>query len=439
MTVRINDLPDDAAPTGTDRIPIDGASTRSSTLTNFAAALSPILADVPLSTLADQAAYTILANDFAGLAPPTAVDIATLATKASPAAGDYAILSDQAAGGALKKATVASLASAGSVASVNGQTGAVTERIIPGGRVTLTSGTSVTTSDVTGATSVYYTPGVHDQIPIYDGTNWVPTTFTELTLALDSNSGHTGYQQSGKNHDYFVINDAGTIRLGTGPTWDAGAVAGSDTARGTGAASTELQLLNGVQTNKNTITIRFGSGAGNTVSVTANKATYVGTGRMTADGVTEDSAAKRFTWNAYNQAERFMFVKEATNSWNYTTATMRQANGSTANQLDFIQGLGGSAVCANVSVTCFNAATTSIAVGIGLDSTSAVSAFCLNAQPSNVAGTFLLVTASWRGQPGLGRHRLVWLEFSGAAGTTTWYGGTTFSYVNSGIMGSVWG
>ncbi len=106
---------------------------------------------------------------------------------------------------------------------------------VPGGRATLTSATPVTATDVTAAMSVYYTPHEHDRVPIYDGENFVETVFSELTLGLDSNSGHTGYQQSGKNFDLFVVNDAGTIRLGTGSAWS------SDTSRGTGPGTTELR------------------------------------------------------------------------------------------------------------------------------------------------------------------------------------------------------
>lgn len=81
---------------------------------------------LPLSGLATQAAYTFVGNNSGSSAAPTAVDIAALTTKASPAAGDYVMLSDQAASGAWKKATVSSVASAGSVSSIAGNTGAFT-------------------------------------------------------------------------------------------------------------------------------------------------------------------------------------------------------------------------------------------------------------------------------------------------------------------------
>lgn len=81
---------------------------------------------LPLSGLVAQAAFTFVGNNTSGSAVPTAVDIAALTTKASPAASDYVMLSDQAASGAWKKATVSSVASAGSVSSIAGNTGAFT-------------------------------------------------------------------------------------------------------------------------------------------------------------------------------------------------------------------------------------------------------------------------------------------------------------------------
>ncbi len=80
---------------------------------------------LPLSGHTTQAAYTFVGNNTGSAAVPTAVDIAVLTTKASPAAGDYIMLSDQAASGAWKKATVSSVSAAGSVASLNGLTGAI--------------------------------------------------------------------------------------------------------------------------------------------------------------------------------------------------------------------------------------------------------------------------------------------------------------------------
>lgn len=83
------------------------------------------LTGLPLSGLTAQAAWSFVVNNTSGSAFPTAVDIPSFTLKASPAASDLIVISDQAASGALKRATVSSIASAGSVASWGGLTGAI--------------------------------------------------------------------------------------------------------------------------------------------------------------------------------------------------------------------------------------------------------------------------------------------------------------------------
>lgn len=68
---------------------------------------------LPLSGLTSQPAFTLVGNNTSGIASATAVDIASLTTKATPAAGDYVMISDQAAAGAWKKAAVSTIAGGG--------------------------------------------------------------------------------------------------------------------------------------------------------------------------------------------------------------------------------------------------------------------------------------------------------------------------------------
>lgn len=76
--------------------------------------------------LANSAAYTLKGNFTVSAAAPQDSTIGALTQKASPAAGDYLLIQDNAAAGEFKYATVSSIASAGSVASIAGNTGAFT-------------------------------------------------------------------------------------------------------------------------------------------------------------------------------------------------------------------------------------------------------------------------------------------------------------------------
>lgn len=135
----------------------------------------------------------------------------------------------------------------------------------PQGRLTLASATPVMTAAQTAKTVVYYTPYVGNQVPLYDGSStFNMATFAELSNDLtQSATGKAGpaAATTNSNYDFFVWDDAGTKRLTRGPLWT------SDTARGTGAGTTELQRVNGIWTNKVAITNGPAAGMG----------TYVGT------------------------------------------------------------------------------------------------------------------------------------------------------------------
>lgn len=72
------------------------------------------------------AAYTLKGNATGSTANEADIDITALTSKASPVSADIVLIQDSAASNAFKKTTVGALASAGSVASYNGRTGAVT-------------------------------------------------------------------------------------------------------------------------------------------------------------------------------------------------------------------------------------------------------------------------------------------------------------------------
>jgi len=321
------------------------------------------------------------------------------------------------------------------------KTNSVDFLIQPQVRATLTTGVAVTTADVAGATSIYATVCNGSVVPIYNGSQFLLYALSaDLTLALDSNSGHTNYHQSGKNYDLFIINDSGTRRLGSGPKWDDGAVAGSATARGTGAASTDIQLKNGIWTNTNTITIRFGANSGDTVSVAANCATYIGSFRATADGQASDTVLKRLLFNAWQIAPRAGVVQEASVNWTYSTAAFQQANASAGNQVEVLFGLAGVLLDADAFSVVQNSTATARTVvsGIGIDSSTVNSA---RSQLVQCVSTPITTSEStYRGYPGLGWHEIRWLERGNGTDTQTWYGNNAGAAVHrSGMQLEFWG
>ena len=72
---------------------------------------------------------------------------------------------------------------------------------IPGGRLTLTSGTPVTVADVANATTIYYAPYFSNRIDLYDGALWRPHLFSELSLSIPANT-----LTANRPKDVFIYN-----------------------------------------------------------------------------------------------------------------------------------------------------------------------------------------------------------------------------------------
>ena len=95
----------------------------------------------------------------------------------------------------------------------------LTQPMKPGGRLTLTSGTPVMSSSVTAATTIYYTPYQGNYVPLYDGSTFVPTEFSELSQTTTDTTKSPAACEKDGNYDLFVWNDAGTLRCTRGPIW----------------------------------------------------------------------------------------------------------------------------------------------------------------------------------------------------------------------------
>ncbi len=271
-------------------------------------------------------------------------------------------------------------------------------------RLTLTTAVPVTTTDVASATTIYCTPYKGNRIALFDGTDWHVRTSAEFSLAL-------GTLTSGKPYDVFCYDNVGVPTLEF-LVWT------DDTTR-----ATALVLQNGVLSKTGALTRR-----------------YLGTFYTISTTQTADTLVKRYLWNYYNRVVRPMRRLETTGTWNYSSGTIRQANGSALNQLNFVIGVSEDAVSAQISVPATSSAAGDVAeVLIGLDTTSSggipEAMTCTFFFP--IATYYIPITSSANLFPGTGRHFLSWNETVPVhVGTTTWAG---INQGQSGIYGNLLG
>lgn len=285
-------------------------------------------------------------------------------------------------------------------------------RGICGFRLTTESGVGVSTSDRTSQGTIYATPYGPNAglITLYDGTRWRLYDNAEVSLSLSATSG--------KNYDVFMYDNSGTLTLELSAAWT------NDTTRANALGTV------------NNITVGGGT--------PANTRRWLGVIRASGSNVTEDSGGgsttqvggKRFVWNAYNQVARHLAVVDKTDSWTYTTATIRQANGNAGNQVEYVSGVSHITVVAHIASLASNSSAAAAQIGVGVDSTTAFSGLPdYSALPSGDLAQPL--RAAYTGQPGLGYHKICWLERSDAVGTTTWSGDAGVSYIQSGLIANI--
>jgi hypothetical protein len=305
-------------------------------------------------------------------------------------------------------------------------TGDVSFAIEPGGRLTLTSGNPASPG-VTAATTIYYAPYTSPYVPIYNGTNTIPYQFTSsatdtvgLSVALGSN------WAASTNYDWFVGLNSAVVTLCSGPSWNSG-TAGSNTARGTGAGSTELQKYNGRWTNKNSMTCRYANAS--TFTCAVNQCTYLGTARTNAStgqidftygsSVASGGTANLMVWNYYNRITINSGTVDDSSSWNYSSATIRSVDGSTANRINFISGMAEDGIPVMYSRTLGppNAATY-YQIGHNIDSTTVFGARCLTLTVTGASALFAQQTCFGPYAAQLGFHFFQALE--AGDGTNIW-------------------
>ena len=171
------------------------------------------------------------------------------------------------------------------------------------GRLTLTSGVPNYTADADAATTLYYTPYIGNVISLWDGSNWVPTEFSELSLDVSALTAN-------KVYDIWGYLDSGALALES-LVWT------DDTTRATAVATTDgVQHKSGDQTRRLLGTIYTQSNSGTKIS---------------------DSNGNRLVWNARNRVIRYGFTNSA-NAHSYTTSTWRAWNNDASIRVNVVCG-----------------------------------------------------------------------------------------------------
>ena len=296
---------------------------------------------------------------------------------------------------------------------------------LPQGRLTLASGTPVMTSDVTGATTVYYTPYVGRRVPIWDAAKFVMTdTGGELSQTLGDATKSPAAAVTGV-YDMFVWNDNGVIRCTRGPVWT------DLTIRSAGSALVRIQ---GILVNNAAIPN----------GPAANRGTYVGTifvnGTNTVNfqfggAAAGGSFANFCVWNMYNRVPVCGQSRDTTATWSYATGTWREANNSGNSRIWYVCGLAEDPVFATYQAMvelaggATNIAYVGIALGAGLVEASLPSGTV--GSVGQITGTHLWGTAvaQYAGIPGLGLRFLQAFEYV-SPGTAFYYGALASAVAN---------
>ena len=269
----------------------------------------------------------------------------------------------------------------------------------PQGRLTLQTLTPVITTTQAAKTAIFYTPHVGNQIPLYNGTAFVMTAFTELTVATTDTANSPAAIGVSKVNDWFIWDSGGgTLKLVHGPDWT------NDTAR---SAGTAIERVQGLWVNSVAIT--------NGPAI--RRGTYVGTTRSNASALfdwiygtaaTGGGAAWFGVWNAYNRVSVTTMVMPTNDSWTLGSGTsiFGMAAGSATMRCSFVMGLQEDQFEGIYFAIAIASTGASASVGIGFDTTTTMSGF------AQIAGTIVAASNGVYSNTALGFHFMQAMDWS---------------------------
>lgn len=202
----------------------------------------------------------------------------------------------------------------------------------PSGRLTNLTGTPVQISSTAGATSVYWTPYNGDVAPFWNGSNWVFDEFVELSQALTDTTKSPAAAAASSVYDIFLWKDTGGVkRISRGPAWT------STIARGTGAGTTQLTLVNGYYCNQFAITNGPAAGYGLYLGTIATNSLAT-LDYIFGSAASGGGAAFLMVWNNFNRISTQTEVTDNGAPYTYTLTAPQTARNSNGNQVNFVAG-----------------------------------------------------------------------------------------------------
>lgn len=285
----------------------------------------------------------------------------------------------------------------------------------PQGRLTLQTNIPVMTTTVTGVTSLFYTPYVGNRIPIFNGLNMVMTVCPELTAVSTDTTKNPAAIGPTKINDWFVWNDAGTIRLSHGPDWTdlLNRSAGTALARVQGILVNSVAITNGPAAQRGTY-------VGSTYSDVSSH--FIWQFGSAAAGGGEAILA---VWNCYNRVLTTATVRDTTSSWAYGTGAyvplnVSGPNGGLRNRMSFLSGAVEDVILTNLFCSASGAGVLAV-VGVALDTTNGVDAQCIFETPPGSALVTALCSHTYPGQ--FGWHYVQAQQYWAGGGSVSYYGG----------------
>lgn len=195
----------------------------------------------------------------------------------------------------------------------------VSTPLMPQGRLTLVSNTPVMGAAAVAQGTIYYTPYNGNICPLWNGTNFIATAISQLSLSLSGTAKSSVY-------DVFVWANNGSPSLVFGPAW---------TSNTTRSAGTALSRVQGLLTNSVTLSSGPSAGFGTYLGTIATDSTGA---TVTWNPNTTGSAAILNIWNMYNRFPVTATVTDVGAPYAYSSTTIREARGGGANQISFVVG-----------------------------------------------------------------------------------------------------